>query len=100
MFLHNIHFVGFFFYPRIFGGERKVPPASKKVIEDLPTSVIGPTEAGMLPWQCYFMAHCPCNITVLLYENLPMQYTGTKNISAVKKVLENVSRKTLIVGAR
>ena len=38
---------------RIFGGEHKVPPASKKVIEDLPSSLIGPAEAGTLPWQTY-----------------------------------------------
>ena len=35
------------FNDRIFG-EGKVPPASKKVLEELPTSFIGPTEAGIV----------------------------------------------------
>ena len=35
------------FNDRIFG-EGKVPPASKKVLEELPTSLIGPTEAGIV----------------------------------------------------
>ena len=40
--VHNM----FIFNIRLFGGEGKVPPASKKVLDDLPTSLIGPTEAG------------------------------------------------------
>jgi len=33
-------------YCRVFG-DGKVPPASKKFVENLPTSKINPTEAGM-----------------------------------------------------
>ncbi|XP_067671078.1 E3 ubiquitin-protein ligase RNF181-like [Haliotis asinina] len=41
-------------FSRIFGGERKVPPAAKKVVEDLPTKLIGPTQAA----QCIKCSVC------------------------------------------
>ena len=32
---------------RVFGGSRKVPPASKKFVDELPTKLISPTIAGL-----------------------------------------------------
>lgn len=34
-------------FDRVFGGERKVPPTSKEVINNLPTSLISPQEAAL-----------------------------------------------------
>lgn len=34
-------------YDRVFGGERKIPPASKKIVDELPTRLISPTEAAL-----------------------------------------------------
>ncbi|XP_060065357.1 E3 ubiquitin-protein ligase RNF181-like [Ylistrum balloti] len=34
-------------YGRIFGGDGKTPPASKKIVESLPTHIVTPTEAAL-----------------------------------------------------
>ncbi|XP_062606410.1 E3 ubiquitin-protein ligase RNF181-like [Saccostrea cucullata] len=34
-------------YEAAFGGERKVPPASKKFVEELPRKIVSPTEAAL-----------------------------------------------------
>lgn len=44
-----------FFIIRIFGGQRTVPPASPKAIEELETMLVNPTVAGMILCCCLFL---------------------------------------------